>query len=352
MHKRSSLFELTKGRWREFRREPSAFFFVIFMPILWMVILGLAFSGKDTLKVHVGWINGQPETVANYQFDIPGSLSSNKAINLHRGDKTEIKLKHLRGDISAIVLADETGLKVSFDSASQEGANASSIINSTLQEAAGRTDPLAIGTEKITLPGTRYIDFLIPGLLALSVMTSSLFGTGMLIVSNRRENLLKRYLATPMKPHEYLLSHIFGRTFIFIVEVSAILIAGYLIFGFKSIGSHFALLVFAFLGTAAFTSLAILCAARTANPAVMNGMTNVISLPMMLVAGVWFSRANFPEWLGQIVQYLPLTALVDGLRKITLEGASLSSLAIESAILFTYTLISTIATTKLFKWYS
>ena len=351
MHKRSSLFELTKGRWREFRREPSAFFFVIFMPILWMVILGAAFSGKDTAKVQIGWINGQPETVATYQFNIPASLSANSGITLHRGDEAEIKLKHLRGEISAIVLADESELKVSFDPASQEGTNASSIINRTLQEAAGRTDPLSIGTETITIPGTRYIDFLIPGLLALSIMTSSLFGTGMLIVSNRRENLLKRYLATPMKPHEYLLSHIFGRTFIFIVEVAAILIAGYLIFSFKSIGSYLGLLAFAFLGTAAFTSLAILCATRTANPAAMNGMTNVISLPMMLVAGVWFSRANFPDWLGQIVQYLPLTALVDGLRKITLEGASLSSLVFESAILFAYTIVATTAATKLFKWY-
>lgn len=351
MPKRSSLFELTKGRWREFRREPSAFFFVIFMPILWMVILGAAFSGKDTVKVHVGWINGQPETVADYRFDIPASLSNNSTIVLHRGENEDIKLKNLRGEISAIVLVDETGINVSFDPASQEGANASSVINRTLQEAAGRTDPLSIGTKTVTIPGTRYIDFLIPGLLALSIMTSSLFGTGMLIVSNRRENLLKRYLATPMKPHEYLLSHIFGRTFIFIVEVAAILLAGFLIFGFKTVGSYVALLTFAFLGTAAFTSLAILCASRTANPAAMNGMTNVISLPMMLVAGVWFSRTNFPDWLGEIVQYLPLTALVDGLRRITLEGASLSSLVFESVILFAYASVSTIAASKLFKWY-
>ena len=107
MHRRSSLFELTKGRWREFRREPSAFFFVIFMPILWMVILGAAFSGKNAVKVHVGWIDGQPETVANFQFNIPESLSVNSAIDLQRGREEEIKLKHLRGEISAIVLADD-----------------------------------------------------------------------------------------------------------------------------------------------------------------------------------------------------------------------------------------------------
>jgi len=351
MRKRSSLLALTIGRWREFRREPSAFFFVIFMPILWMAILGAAFSGKGTMKVQVGWINSQPSTLPAFEFDIPESLEANPNIILHRGESSEIKLKQLRGEIAAVITVDSSGPVVSFDAASQEGSNASAIINRTLQEAAGRVDPLFINTEKIEIPGTRYIDFLIPGLLALSIMTSSLFGTGMLIVSNRRENLLKRYLATPMKPHEYLISHIFGRIFIFVVEVVAILIAGYLMFGFKTVGSYLSFLGFAFLGTAAFTSIAILCAARTANPATMNGMTNVISLPMMLVAGVWFSRANFPDWLGQIVQYLPLTALVDGLRRIALEGANISSLMFESVILLTYTVISTAAATKLFKWY-
>lgn len=349
--KRSSLLELTKGRWREFRREPSAFFFVIFMPIVWMAILGSAFSGQDSVRAHVGWIEGQPREYAGTQVDIVAALSTADEVVVFQGSESEILTKLKRGTVAVILRNDVSGLHVVADPASQESVNAAAIVNRTLQEAAGRKDPLTIKSEKIDLPGTRYIDFLIPGLIALSIMTSSLFGTGMLIVSNRRENLLKRYIATPMRPFEYIISHIFGRVFIFVVEIAAILIAGFLMFGFKNQGSWGSFFVFTLLGTAAFTSLAILCASRTANPATMNGVTNLISLPMMLVAGVWFSNAHFPEMIAEVVRYLPLTALVDGVRQITLEGAPLSSLLFETCVLAAYTFISVIAAKLLFKWY-
>lgn len=349
--KRSSLLELTKGRWREFRREPSAFFFVIFMPIVWMAILGSAFSGRDSIRAQVGWIEDQPRVESSTQVDIVAALSAAKDIVLHEGSEADIITKLKRGSVSVILRNDAGGLRLVSDPASQEGANAAAIVNRTLQEAAGRRDPMTVSAEKIELPGTRYIDFLIPGLIALSIMTSSLFGTGMLIVSNRRENLLKRYIATPMRPYEYIVSHIFGRTFIFIVEIAAILIAGFLMFGFKNQGSWIAFFTFTLLGTAAFTSLAILCASRTANPATMNGMTNLISLPMMLVAGVWFSNAHFPALIADVVRYLPLTALVDGVRQITLEGAGLSSLVFETSVLFAYTVAAVICSKLLFRWY-
>lgn len=351
MRKRSSLMELTKGRWREFRREPSAFFFVIFMPIVWMAILGSAFSGQSNIKAHVGWIEGQSTTDTFTGVNIVEALSGKEDVVLHTASEADIITKQKRGDIAIFLSNSSAGLSMVFDPASQDGANAAAIVNRTLQEAAGRKDLMAVEAKKIDLPGTRYIDFLIPGLIALSIMTSSLFGTGMLIVSNRRENLLKRYLATPMRPHEYIISHIFGRTFIFAVEISAILVAGFLMFGFKIQGSYLALIGFSFLGTASFTALAILCASRTANPAAMNGMTNVISLPMMMMAGVWFSRSHFPDWLASAVKFLPLTALVDGVRRIALEGAGIMSLGFECGILLAYAVISVVTAKLVFRWY-
>src|SRR5262249_46379769 len=156
----------------------------------------------------------------------------------------------------------------------------------------------------------RYIDFLIPGLLGFSIMTSSLFGIGIVIVASRRENLLKRYLATPLKPHQYVLSHIVGRGFVLAVGLVAILLRGWLMFGFHVAGNLLTFIGFAALGAAAFTAIAVLCGSRTTSAAVMNGMTNLISLPMMIVAGVWFSRANFPDFLANAARFLPLTALV------------------------------------------
>jgi ABC-2 type transport system permease protein len=347
MSKRHPLVELTKGRWREFRREPSAFFFVIFMPILWMAILGFAFSNPTAETYGVGF---QGDAAAQHATTLD-ALKKNPRVRISEGDEDALHTSLRRGEIQLIVTFADGTTRYVYDPMNRESLHARSFVDDYLQRAAGRNDPLPTVDDKIEVPGTRYIDFLVPGLIALSIMTSSLFGTGMLIVSNRRENLLKRYLATPMRPFHYILSHIFGRCFILAVEVTTILAAAYLMFRFVPSGSFAMLGAFAVLGAGAFTALALLCAARTANPATMNGMTNLVSIPMMLVAGVWFSRGNFPDWIATPARYLPLTALVDGLRRIALEEATFIQLGPETAILAVYLLAGAIAATKLFKWY-
>jgi ABC-type multidrug transport system permease subunit len=173
----------------------------------------------------------------------------------------------------------------------------------------------------------------------------------MTIVSNRKENLLKRYLATPMRSYEFIVSHIFGRLIILAAEFSAVMIAGYLIFHFKLYGNFFHFVLFSIQGAAAFTALALLCASRTRSVPMISGLTNLISLPMMMLSGVFFSKNNFPDWLREATAYLPLTALNDGLRKIALEGLPLSALGPEIAVLGLYTLISAALAQRLFKWF-
>lgn len=341
------LLELTKGRWREFRREPSAFFFVIFMPILWMAILGFAFSNPLVETYGVGW---QSDAAAAHQTTLD-ALKKNLHVHVSEGNAAELTTLLKRGQIQLIIGFGDGATKYIYDPANRESLHARAFVDDYLQRAAGRNDPLSTTDEKIEVPGTRYIDFLVPGLIALSIMTSSLFGTGMLIVSNRRENLLKRYLATPMRPFHYILSHIFGRCFMLAVEVTTILVTAYLMFRFVPSGNLLILTAFALLGAGCFTALALLCATRTSSPATMNGMTNLISIPMMLVAGVWFSRSNFPDWIATPARFLPLTALVDGLRRIALEGATFSQLGLETAVLTAYMVVGAVAATKLFKWY-
>lgn len=251
-----SLREMVKGRWREFRREPSAFFFVLLMPIVWMVVLGFAFSSKDT---HLGF--------------------------------------------------------------KQEGAT------------------------------FRYVDFLIPGLLALSLLTTSLYGTGMTLVANRRENLLKRYRITPMSVYEFFASHFIGRTVVFSVEFLSVTLCGILLFKFRIVGAWIDYLVFALLGTMSFTALAILLGSRLRNASTYNGITNLVVLPMMLLSGIWFPRYFFPEWVNHVATFLPLTALVDGMRRIALEGATLQTLHKEVLVLIGVFAVSTLLARKAFRWY-
>lgn len=349
----SALGQHVKGRWREFRREPSALFFVVLMPVLWMAILGFAFSGGGKPGVGIGLLEGAD--LSELGKGVRQRLEADPSVRLWVGDRDALLTRMKRGDVSVIIAIDGTtgssAARVVMDPTKAEAHAGRAYADDIIQAAGGRTDPVTITEEAVTLPGQRYIDFLVPGLLALSLMTSSLFGTGMTIVANRRENLLKRYLATPMQPLTYILSHLIGRGFILVVEIATILIAAFLLFRFRLEGRLIDFTVFAALGAGAFTALALLCGARTANMAAMNGATNLISLPMMIVAGVWFSRANFPSWIAEPARYLPLTALVDGLRRIALEGGSLASVGFEASVLGAYLVAATLAAKSLFKWY-
>lgn len=349
----ASLKEQVKCRWREFRREPSAFFWVIFMPILWMVVLGFAFSKPRPETYGIGWIaaasQGSGESLS---LRVEERLKQDAQLKVKTGSAEDLAVRMKRGEISLIVRAPAEGSFVyELDASNPEAQRAKSYVDDIVQSAAGRQDPVPAETAAVSVEGGRYVDFLIPGLLGLSIMSSSLFGVGMTLVSNRKENLLKRYLATPMRPHEFILSHIMGRLIILAAEFLAVMAAGFLIFRFQVYGSWLAYAFFAVLGAGAFTGIALLCAARTRSIAMISGLTNIISLPMMMLSGVFFSKNNFPDWLIQLTNFLPLTALKDGLRKIALEGLPLSELGFEAAVLAFYLVVCSLLSQRLFKWY-
>ena len=345
-----ALAEQLKARWREFTREPSAFFFVIFMPILWMAILGFAFSGDSYESYGVGWV-GSEAPVGELYPDAKRLLEGSEQVRLVEGDEATLKQALRKGEVLVLVEVGDQSARFLYDSANKESKRVRDLANDLVQQAAGRTDPVLATDEPAAIAGTRYIDFLVPGLLALSIMTTSLFGTGMTIVVNRRENLLKRYLATPMRPMTFIVSHIVGRGYILVIELVTILLTAWLMFRFWPDGSLIGAVLFAVLGAAAFTSLALLCGSRTSNASTMNGMTNLLTLPMMIVSGVWFSRSNFPDWIAEPARYLPLTPLVDGLRHLTIEGGSLWGLQFELIVLSFYLVASALAAKLLFKWY-
>lgn len=344
-----SFIEQVKCRWREFRREPSAFFWVVFMPVVWMLVLGFAFSKPHPETYGIGWL---PTAANPWVEDISKLLHSHPQLKVRDGDDESLQTKMKRGEISLILsTASQDDVKYRLDPSSPEAVRAQKFVDDLIQRHAGRQDVVRQEMQAIEVEGGRYVDFLIPGLLGLSIMTSSLFGVGMTIVSNRKENLLKRYLATPMRAYEYIVSHMVGRGIVLIVEFIAVALTGMLIFHFKVHGGFGAYFVFAAVGAAAFTGIALLCAARTRSLPMIAGLTNLITLSMMMLSGVFFSRNNFPDWLVQLSNFLPLTALNDGLRKIALEGQSLTALGFELGVLGVYLIVSAVAANRLFKWY-
>lgn len=345
-----SLIEQVKGRWREFRREPSAFFWVVFMPILWMVALGFAFSEP---KPEIYGVGIEEQTAADLDPQLARGLEQASDLIIRNATKEQLPTLLQRGEIVVFLKQDPDtdALNYYLDPANPTAVRAKRRVHDVLQIAAGRQDVLSIGEKAVTAQGTRYIDFLIPGLLGMSIMTSSLFGVGMTIVSNRKENLLKRYIATPMRPSSYIVSHIIGRGFILAAEFFAVMITGLIIFQFEVYGDFFSFLFIAALGAAAFTAIALLCASKTRSIPMISGVTNLITLPSIMLSGVFFSKTNFPDWLRSFTDYLPLTALNDALRKIALEGQGLSSLSFEMLVMAVYLIVAAVIAQLRFRWF-
>lgn len=343
-----SLKEQVKGRWREFRREPSAFFWVVFMPIVWMLVLGFTFNEEKQEVYGVGWLTTQSSSSDSFKQ----TLDQDPYIKLYSLDRQQLETLLKRGEISIFVASKEgEGFSFVYDANNPLAQRAKLKVNESLQVAAGRKDVLSIEDKRIDAKGLRYVDFLIPGLLGLSIMTSSLFGIGMTIVSNRKENLLKRYVATPMPASSYVLSHIIGRGFILTVEFLAVMVSAWLLFDFSVEGWLLEYVLFSIVGAASFTAISMLCASRTRSIPMISGLTNLLSLAMIMLSGVFFSKSNFPQWMQEIVNFLPLTALNDGLRKIALEGVHLQALSFELGVLSIYFFICSVLATRFFKWY-
>lgn len=344
---RRSLIEQTKCRWREFKREPSALFWVVFMPTLWIVALGLAFSSPKPEKFAIAYIKPKDSSLNQKSLDDLSASPSFKIVTLGKKDA----LKRIKLGEFVLGVTIKNGHAVyTYDPSQPASLRARHLANDIIQKSAGRRDPVLIKDKEMHGQGNRYVDFLVPGVLALSIMTSSLFGIGMTIVANRRDRLLKRYLATPMPPRDYLLSHMIGRLQVLTFEFVAVWIVARLFFKVQVEGNIFAYFAFSALGAAAFTAIALTCAARTKSLPFIAGITNLISLSMMLLSGVFFSKANFPDWILPALNLLPLTALADGLRSIALSGASLSDIAPNALVLAFYAIGAGLIARARFRW--
>src|SRR5437867_29173 len=186
---------------------------------------------------------------------------------------------------------------------SRNGAEAAKIkVNDFLQAVAGRKDPMAVQEELITEPGSRYVDWLVPGLLGMNIMGGGLWGLGFVTVDLRMRKLLKRFVATPMKRSDFLFALMASRLLFLVPEMVAILVVGRLLFGLQIKGSIGAVSALALLGALSFSGLGLLVGCRTEKIEVVSGLLNVVMLPMWLLSGIFFSSERFPDVMQPFVQ--------------------------------------------------
>jgi ABC-type multidrug transport system permease subunit len=236
------------------------------------------------------------------------------------------------------------------DTAQEKSLLAHAITEDVLQRAAGREDRMQIDEQQISEKGSRYVDFLLPGLIGLNLMGSSMWGIGFNLVLARKRKLLRRYAVTPMRRGHFLLSYFVSRSLFLVMELAVLIAFGKLVFGTEIQGSFPALIVASILGASAFAAIGFLIGARLTSTEVAGGWMNFVQLPMWLLSGSFFSYERFPEWLQLPIRLLPLTAANDSLRRIYNEAATLSNVGFELAVLAAWSVIGFAIALRVFRW--
>jgi ABC-type multidrug transport system permease subunit len=342
----SSLWQLTSVRFKEFVREPEALFWSLGFPILLAIGLGIAFRSKPADVVHVAVVETGAPTAT-----IVAALRADKLL-ITRALPADSAGAALRtGRVALVVVpAGDTAVQYQFDDTRPDARTARLMVDEALQRARGRRDVVSVGERRVRERGSRYIDFVIPGLLGMNIMGGGIWGLGYSIVDQRRKHLLKRLVATPMSRAEYLFAYLLSRIVLLVIEVGVLIGSSMLLFDVPMRGSWLAIAAILAVSALTFGGMGLLIAARPKTIEGVSGLMNLAMLPMWVLSGVFFSAANFPSQVQPIIQALPLTATNDALRATMLQGAGWSVVAPELGILALWMIACFTIALRIFRW--
>jgi ABC-type multidrug transport system permease subunit len=340
---RGAFTELTLARVRELAREPEAVFWVFVFPILLAGILGIAFRSRPPEKLPVAIVAG-PQAEARL-----AALSASADLEPSVRTATDANQALARGRVVLVVSADDPP-SYAYDPTQPESRAARLAVDAALQRAAGRADAFSPRHAEVTEPGTRYVDVLVPGLLGMNLMGTGMWGIGFSLVMARNGNLLKRFVAAPVRRSHLLGAQLMSRLIFLVPEAGALLLFAYLALGVPLRGSVFLLAGISLLGALAFSGLGLLTAARPRTIEGVSGLMNFVMVPMWIFSGIFFSTERFPAGLQPFVQSLPLTALNDALRGVMLEGSGFMPLLPELTLLAVWGAVSFALALKFFRW--
>ena len=342
----TSLAQLTLVRFREFLREPEAVFWTFAFPIILALGLGIAFRNKPADVVVIGVVTGTPAGDS-----LNARLAHTAGLTV-RPMNDSAAARALRTGEIALVAASRAdgGIEYRFDDTRPEGRSARFLTDDALQRAAGRTDPVPVSERTVQERGSRYIDFVVPGLLGMNIMGGGIWGLGFAIVEARRKNLLKRLVSTPMPRSHYLASFLLSRFFFLILEIAVVLGSTALLFDVPVRGSLVQLFVVCLMAALAFGGIGLLIASRARTIEGVSGLMNLTMMPMWVLSGVFFSSSNFPAVAQPLIQALPLTATINALRATMLQGAGWQVVAPSLAIIGAWLVVSFIVALRLFRW--
>lgn len=367
---RRPIIQLILIQLREFYREPGILFWAFVFPIAMAWGLGIAFTHKIEQKRNIAYIENavQPDTqfrkiLSKYskivtilkthkvQYTIRTGNPKTGFTNFRFMPSTWENAKKLLKSGSVLMILEEKRGKLyyNYDPFSTEAQLTYMQLSSFISKGTPIEPEAEI--KPLTQKGSRYIDFLIPGLIAMDLMMSTMWGISYSLIEKRSKKLLRRMIATPMKKSSFLIAQLIARLILNIIEAFILFTFAYYYFGFTLEGSFLVLSLLYMAGMLCFTGISILISSRTSNTYIGTGLINAIVMPMMVLSGIFFSYHNFPDVIIPYIQALPLTMLADGLRSIFIEGAGFNQVFLPTLILSAIGTTTFIAGLKVYKWY-
>jgi ABC-type multidrug transport system permease subunit len=344
--------QLVLARLREFYREPEAIFWVYGFPILIVVALGIAFRSEPVEEIGVDVEDGPQAQAVAAALRPEEELKVKKfKVESHDADTCRRHLRTGKTDVMVRVSpTTQTKYEYVYDPTRAKSVLARDAVDDALQRAAGRKDPVPSEAVKFEEPGGRYIDWLVPGLMGMSLMGGGLWGVGFVTVDMRIRKLLKRFLATPMKKSHFLAAIMSSRLLFMVPEILILLIFARLSFGVVIQGNILAVIALICLGAFTFAGIGLLVASRARTLETVSGLMNLVMLPMWVCSGIFFSSERFPEVVQPLIKLVPLTPLISALRAVMLESSSLAELWPQLTILAVWGVVTFTLALRWFRW--
>jgi ABC-type multidrug transport system permease subunit len=335
----AELRELTRHRTLSFVRQPEAVFWVFAFPIVLAAVLGFAFQGGEPEPSIVG-------VLAHPTADWIARLDAEEGVEIRHFDTRDEAERELRsGRVDALVLsADPPEMRLDPVRPESELARLRALV------ALGAVERDEIAVEEVTERGSRYVDFLFPGLLGMSLMGTGLWSIGFAVADMRQRKVLKRLLVTPMRRSSFLASFLLSRLVFLVAELGVIVGFGTWILGVPFRGPLATFSILCLAGALCFAAVGLLAATRVKTIEGISGVLNLVMIPMWLGSGIFFSYERFPEVVQPALRALPLTALNDALRATMIDGVAVTQTMPELGILIAWTVVPFALALRLFRW--
>jgi len=349
---------LTWSSLKAYFRNRGAIFFSLLVPLMIMGIFGLINFGNSTPSVNIGVVDQAHNQVSGR---IISSLQGIKAVKLHTGalDSERHELQQGNRDLVAVLPASigqgSTAITAYYNQGNPQNSQvAIAIMNQFVDRAsfafAGISPSLTLDTRPVQSRNLTYVDFLVPGMIALSIMQTGLFGVVFTFVQWKQRGILRRLMATPMRVSDFFFSQLATRLTTVALQIVVLLAVGLFVFHFHFAGNLLYLLIVGIIGGGIFLAMGLAISGASKSEETAAPIANLVSLPLMFLSGIFFSRSNMPEWLQTITQYSPLTYVSDALRSISIDGASLWAIRTDLLGIFIWLAIAVVIATRLFKW--